>query len=213
MKKIWLLIILFLCAFSISNAQELRFEVGADYSVKKLKFGIETQFRKSSLIDTDFLGLIEAEIFYKITNNFNIEIGYRFKTNVADFYPESYVDYNNKHRFTFDLGYNLLRFDNDIKLKNTIRYQINFSENGKQNNYLRNEFELNYKITKIFNPYLAPSIYYNLNKKEFSEFRIELGSDFEFGKNSVGVFYIVEIDILGTERTRYILGLSYGIGI
>lgn len=211
MKHCFLYIFLIFGAFSICHAQELRLEVGADYTIKRFNLAVEVQLRMPSLIENDFLGLIEAEVVYKITKRLHLELGYRFKTNVAEFYPESHIDYNNKHRLAFDLGYSLRRFDNGIKLGNTIRYQMNLSESGKHNHYFRNEFELNYKISKLLKPYIAPSIYYNINKQEFSKFRIELGNKFEFDKNNIGVYYIIEADISRTEKTRYVIGVQYGI--
>lgn len=205
------ILFLFIICVKFAFSQETRFEIGADYTIKKFNIGLEAQLRKPSLIKNDYLGLFQAEVEYEICKRLGFEVGYRFKTDIEEFYSESHIDYNSKHRLTFDLGYNAKRFDNDIKLKNTVRYQTNFSENGKRNNYLRNEFELNYSLTNKFEPYIAPGIYYNLDEKHFSEFRIEIGSGFEFGKNSIDVFYIIELDVLGVERTRYILGLAYGV--
>lgn len=205
------ILFIFIISVKFAFSQETRFEIGTDYTIKKFNIGLEAQLRKPSLIKNDYLGLFQAEVEYEICKQLDFEVGYRFKTDIEEFYPESHIDYNSKHRFTFDLGYNAKRFDNDIKLKNTVRYQTNFSQNEKRKNYLRNEFELNYKLTNKFEPYIAPSIYYNLDKKHFSEFRIEIGSGFELGKNSIDVFYIIELDVLGVERTRYILGLAYGV--
>ncbi len=190
-------------------SQEVRLEIGANYTINKFNIGLETQLRKPSLIKDDYLGLIQTKVGYEITKRFDFEIAYRFKSNIEEFYPETHIEYNNKHRLIFEMAYNLKRFENDIKLKNAIRYQTSFSGSGNIKNYFRNEFELNYKLTNKFKPHIAPIIYYNIDEKRFSEFRAKLGSEFEFYKNSIDIFYIIEIDIVGIERTRYILGIAY----
>ena len=212
MKHCVLYIFVLLFTITLCNAQELRFEAGVGYTYKKFDIAFESQLRKPSFIKNELLVLLEAEVEYEIMNRLNFEVGYRFKTNIAEFYPESSIDYNNKHRFAFELSYSLPRFDNDIKLKNALRYQINLSESGKQNYYFRNEFELNYKITRILKPYIAPSIYYNINKRTFSEIRIELGNELEFGRNSMTIFYVIETYFSRADRTNYIVGVSYSIG-
>ncbi|MDD2387336.1 MAG: DUF2490 domain-containing protein [Bacteroidales bacterium] len=213
MRYTLIYILILIVFFQNSYSQELRLEAGIDYTIKKINIGLETELRKPSIINNDYLGLIQTEIGYEISKRFDFEIAYRFKTNIEEFYPESHVEYNNKHRLTFEIAYNLKRFDNDIKLKDAIRYQTNFSESGKIKNYLRNEFELNYKLTNVFKPYIAPIVYYNIDENRFSEFRIKLGSEFEFGKNSIDIFYIIEIDIARIERTRYIVGIAYGFSL
>ncbi|MDD2636183.1 MAG: DUF2490 domain-containing protein [Bacteroidales bacterium] len=206
-------ILLLVVLFQNIYSQELRFEAGLDYTIKKINIGLATELRQPSVLNNDYLGLIETEIEYKITNRFDVEVGYRFKTNIEEFYPENHIEYNNKHRLTFEMAYNLRRFENDIKLKDAIRYQTNFSESGKIKNYLRNAFELNYKLTNKFKPYITNILYYNIDENRFSEYRLKLGSEFDIGKNSLDLFYIIEIDLSRIERTRYILGIAYGFSL
>ena len=213
MRYTLIYILILIVFFQNSYSQEVRLEAGIDYTIKKINIGLETELRKPSIMNNDYLGSIQTEIEYEISKRFDFEISYRFKTNIEEFYPENHLEYNNKHRLTFEIAYNLKRFDNDIKLKDAIRYQTNFSESGKIKNYLRNEFEVNYKLTNVFKPYIAPIVYYNIDENRFSEFRIKLGSEFEFGKNSIDIFYIIEIDIARIERTRYIVGIAYGFSL
>jgi hypothetical protein len=206
-------ILLLVVLFQNIYSQELRLEAGVNYTIKKINIGLDTEIRQPSVLYNDYLGLMQTKIGYEISKRFDLELGYRYKTNIEEFYPESHVEYNNKHRLTLEMAYNLKRFNNDIKLKDAIRYQANFSESGKMKKYLRNSFELNYNLTNKFKPYIANIFYYNIDENRFSEYRLKLGSDFEIGKNSLDLFYIIEIDIAKIERTRYILGIAYSFSL
>ncbi|WP_462280666.1 DUF2490 domain-containing protein [Salinivirga cyanobacteriivorans] len=212
MKHGILLLMLFIFHGFYVHGQELRGELGVGSDIAKFKGDAELQIRRLSIENNSYSLLGQLKIEYEAADWLDVGITYRYKaTGESDSYADNHIDYNNKNRYTFDLQYKSDRFDNDIKLKNRLRYQVNVDADGDKVTYFRNRLTLDYKLTNLYRPYMAAEVYYKTDEQIIKNLRLYLGSEFEMERHSIELFYILEADIEKKPEMVYILGLAYGI--
>jgi hypothetical protein len=211
-----LILLLILVAFipKYQYAQELRGIAGIKYEIGSLGLDTEFQGRRISPTENKQSALWSLGAEYALTDWLDIQAAYRYAaTGRSGFYAESSIDYKNKDRFTFDAQLKSKRFDNDAKLKNRLRYQINISDKGNVSHYIREKVSFEYKLSGFYRPFAEVEMYYDTDNKEIKALRLYLGSEFDMDKHVVSLTYIMEADVRTSIDFLYILELAYSFDL
>ncbi|PLX18630.1 MAG: hypothetical protein C0599_11900 [Salinivirgaceae bacterium] len=192
-------------------SQEYRIEAGLGYNIQRVGLSADLQGRSGYSDNQSYNSILsQFGVEYELSKRFDLAASARYTNSKEnDSFSESSIDYDNKSRLTFDLGYNAKRYDNQIKFKNRLRYQVNINEGGIQKSYFREKVTFDYKLSDLLSPYAAIEVYYHLQKQELSAYRIYLGSEIEMGKHKVDCFFINEISHKNSFELFYILGIAY----
>ncbi|MFO7864074.1 MAG: DUF2490 domain-containing protein [Salinivirgaceae bacterium] len=192
------------------NAQELRGIAGIKYELGSVGFDTEFQTRRLSPTENKQSLLWSFGTEYALTDWLDVQAAYRYAASgQSGFYAESSIDYKNKDRVTFDAQLKSKRFDNELKLKNRLRYQINISNKGNVSHYIREKVSFEYKLTGLYRPFAEVEMYYDTDKEEVKALRLYLGSEFDMDKHVVSVTYIMEADVRSSIDLLYMLELAY----
>ena len=205
------LVISQLIAFSFSvSAQEMRVGAGVGFTLSKFQLGTEVQYRHISPVENQKALLWQSQVEYGIFKWLDAGLSYRYAgTFDGNQKLSNRIDYDARNRFTTDLQLKTQRFDNDVKLKNRVRYQVSVKEGGKTKNYLRNKFSIDYKLTSLFRPFADLEVYYNIREEQFQSVRLNLGSSWVLHKHVVDVAAIAEADWSDYFQMNYVLELTY----
>jgi len=199
----------------VAFSQEYRAEAGFSYDINDLEISAAFQGRTGINENQSYTsGLTQLAVDYKLYKRFDVGISFRhtISEETASF-SENSIDNENKNRLTFDLGADTKRFDNEIKIKTRLRYQLNRDDDGDQKAYIREKITFDYKLTGLLRPYAALEIYYHIQEQELRAYRLYLGSEFDMDKHKLDFYYILEANV--SERTDlfYMLGVAYKFGV
>ena len=139
----------------------------------------------------------ELSLSYKIFDNLNINIPYRFII----------LKDKTRHRLSFGGSYKLVI--KPISMGYRIKYQRTNESGESSKNLIRNKFTIEYKLNKIIEPYISWELFYDKTRNDyFSNNRVSIGFSFSNlpQKNSLKIFYIIKKE--GTTKSN-IIGLSY----
>lgn len=205
------IIFIFLLLSNILFSQEYRAEFALSYTINQLQINTELQGRTGFNENQSYnSGLAQLGIEYELGKRIDMGMAYRYaftEENAA--LSENSIDYENKNRLTIDLGINLKRFENDLKIKNRLRYQMNIDDDGDQKSYIREKISLDYKLSNLWSPYSAIEVYYQAQKNQINAFRLYIGSEIDMNQHKLDFFYILEADIDTKTELFYILGMNY----
>ena len=189
---------LFLIAFRTVGAQEIRGELEFEKDLgKHFEVGGTLGLRKN-LTYSDHLvshGIIQADAAYAPFRFLKFKTGARYAVSIDEDHDiVGVMDVEDKLRFTTDVLFESHRWDNDLKLSNRVRCQYMVYNSNKSETLWRNKLELDYKLTKHVNPYIALEPFYSFGEQELESFRLYLGADFEIFKHSFDFFVINEFE-------------------
>jgi hypothetical protein len=200
--------------------------IGVDYSpIKKLKIGIEQNWRlkeDSSVTDEYFT---ETSIQYEILKNFDIAFGARFikeNDNVG-----KKQGYESHFRFNLDAGYKYeikrFTFSHRIRYQNKKELNLPDTEINLPNEIMRFKTDLEYNIRKWpLDPEFSVELFSGLEGVEqirdlnLDKIRLTFGTDYKIKKyGKFGIFYRYEENIITffKNETLHVLGLSYNYSI
>jgi hypothetical protein len=196
-------------------AQEYRLEGAFSYDIYDLGLTTELQGRTGFNENQSYNScLTQIGVEYKLGKRFDIGAAFRYTfTEEATYLSKNSVDYDNKNRLTFDLGTNLKRFDNELKIKNRLRSQMNINDDGDQKFFIREKITFDYKLSNLWSPYTSLELHYQLQKNEIKAYRLYFGSEVALDKHKLDFFYILEANINTNTEFFYVLGVAYRFGI
>jgi hypothetical protein len=212
-----LLFVLFVCCFSIVHAQVndagLWLTVSAEKKLNnrfKLGMAQEVRWRENySMIGTIFT---DVSIGYKVSKGLNVSANYRLA-----FRQSLDLEFNNRHRFYFDLSYrqkfNKLILSARSRIQNQSDFQRNNGEFDRSVLYWRNKLTAKWNLKKIA-PYAAFEVYYTLNNAEkniVDGLRMAVGVDYNLSKKStLTPYFLVDKEVqVANPLTSYIVGIEY----
>lgn len=212
MKK-YILTLMFLSPlFSVFSQDGVSLWAGANASKKinkKLGFSIGAQVRMPENITYTQSYLVELGASYKLIKGLELSGYYRFINKRKD---ETKV-WKNRHRFYTDLSYgNKL---GPIKFENRLRYQHQFKDNdgeiGFDKSYLRNKLEFSYPNKSDFTPFVSGDLFYEIGGV-VDQLRPKAGVNYKINKkNAIEASIFKNVDLVGTESSGPIIGLSYKV--
>lgn len=196
-------------------AQEYRLEGAFSYDIYDLELTSELQGRKGFNENQSYNScLTQIGVEYNLGKRFDIGAAFRYTfTEETTSLSKNSVDYDNKNRLTFDLGANLKRFDNEIKIKNRLRSQMNINDDGDQKFFIREKFTFDYKLSNLWNPYTSLEVYYQLQTNEIKAYRLYLGSEIDLEQHELDFYYILEANVNSKTELFYMLGMAYRFGL
>jgi len=190
-------------AFSQSTDKELWTGAGIRYDInRRFRMDIEQECRWKDQMGTFKFTYTEVGIRWRINRMFSIRGKYRYLFVPDDydggkFYLDGNVDLSKK-RFPLSISYRL-------------RYERgNEFVVSKMENWLRNQFEINWNMSKIADPYLGWENFRRLDGiNEARANRYSFGSDWRLSKIiSLSSFYIFEDEFnVKKPLDRHIIGL------
>lgn len=214
MKKLILITFLFLPFLSQSqDGLALWTGVGVEKKINK-KFSVnlnaQARFVENLSFAQTYLG--EVGLSYKIIKNLEITGYYRFINRRKD----ETKDFKNRHRFYGDLSYD--KKLGVIKVGYRLRYQHQFRDNdgeiGFDTSYLRNKLEVSYPNKTKFTPYVSGDLFYEINGNGFDQIRPKAGVSYKINKkSSLDASIFTNVDLVGTEKSNPIIGLTYKLKI
>jgi hypothetical protein len=127
---------------------------------------------------------------------------------VKEILPKLEID--EKLRFTLDLKHKSDWINENLRIRNRIRYQHSSIISGASKDYIRYRLALDCRFNEDVRPYLALEPYQAVDDLEFARVRLYLGANLEILKNELNIYFIIE----GRERnnalsSNYIMGVSY----
>jgi ribosomal protein S30 len=163
---------------SLSQSTDYQLWTGASAQIKvgkKIRFGIEQQFRFKDTISSFKNTFTAGGIKWKLSKRFALKAVYRFTIVPND---------NNHGRVSTDLIYSWDKKKFPLRVKNRFRYQRRSDFNStKRTSYFRNKLLFEYNLSKIVDPFIAGEIFYRLNgKNEFRVWRINTGLTWRLSK-------------------------------
>ena len=176
---------------------------------KKLGISLGAQVRMPENISYMQTYLAELGVSYKIIKGLEVSGYYRFINKRKD---ETKV-WKNRHRFYTDLSYgNKL---GPIKFENRLRYQHQFKDNdgeiGFDKSYLRNKLEFSYPNKSDFTPFVSGDLFYEIGSV-VDQLRPKVGVNYKINKkNAIEASIFKNVDLVGTENSGPIFGLSYKV--
>lgn len=210
MKKIILIAFLFLPFLAQSqDGLALWTGVGVEKKInKKFSVNLNAQARLVENISYTQTYLGEIGLSYKIIKNLEITGYYRFINRRKN----ETKDFKNRHRFYGDLSYD--KKLGVIKLDYRLRYQHQFKDNdgeiGFDTSYLRNKLEVSYPNKTKFTPYVSGDLFYEINGNGFDQIRPKAGVSYKINKkSSIDASVFTNVDLVGTEKSNPIIGLTY----
>lgn len=159
---------------------------------------------------------LEATMAYKFNDHLAVKGGYRY-TFIEENNRYIFIEGNSRQRFNGDINYNIGSGKTKVSLNFRTRYQKTIKmASDKELDYVRQNIELEYNLTKKARPYFSVEPFYRLNKiNEIRAIRYTMGLTSEITKQlSVNPFYRFEKEINVEESEKmYIIGLmlSYKI--
>lgn len=199
--------LLLLCA--TMQAQELRLGAGAEFAAQKQVFNGEVQWRKDMFESSHSVLLMQLGATHRLNNYCRIGADYRYSTGLRGIYTESNIDYLSRHRVAVELKLYTKRFDNDIRMSNNFSYQLQIREDKRIRNYLRNEIVVDYRITRVFKPFVGAEVFYSMSERSFPMMRFCIGADLSFGKHGIEAAYKADYFLKSNNRAEYIMQISY----
>lgn len=209
MKKLILITFLFLPFLSQSqDGLALWTGVGVEKKINK-KFSVnlnaQARFVENLSFAQTYLG--EVGLSYKIIKNLEITGYYRFINRRKD----ETKDFKNRHRFYGDLSYD--KKLGVIKVGYRLRYQHQFKDNdgeiGFDASYWRNKLEVSYPNKTKFTPYISGDLFYQVGSG-FDQLRPKAGISYKINKkSSIDASVFTNVDLVGTEKSNPIIGLTY----
>ena len=184
---------LFLWPYLNTNAQELR--LGIDYDKRilpKLEIDSKAQLRKIMNQSSSLYSIFQAGLTYEISENISLSGSIRYSSASGEFDDEIIDEINEKIRYTADLKLRTKQFNNDITIKNRIRYQHSAIIADDDRDYIRDKFSIEYKLTRGMKPYVAVEPYLILEEKRIRKLRFYMGSEFELSDNEFELCFILE---------------------
>ncbi len=203
--------LLLLCA--TMQAQELRLGAGAEFAAQKQVFNGEVQWRKDMFVSSHSVLLMQLGATHRLNNYSRIGADYRFSTGLHDMYTESNIDYLSRHRVAVALKFTTKRFNNSVRMSNNLCYQVQIREDKRIRNYLRNEIEVDYRITRVFKPFVSAEVFYSINETSFPMMRFSLGANLSFGRHGIEAAYKADYFLKSNDRAEYIMQIAYIIEI
>lgn len=192
------------------QAQEVRLGGGVNYNWHNFKLGTDVQYRNLSPSEKQHVFLGQSELEYGVYKWLDVGLSYRYAA-MRDYKRllENRIDYEARNRFTFDVQLKSKRFENDVKIKNRLRYQVSVKENGKTKNYVRNKSTIDYKLTSLLRPFAEVEVYYNIREQALQSARFYLGSSWVIDDHTIDIAAIVEADWSNYFQLNYVLELTY----
>ena len=176
-----------------TSAQEMRFGVGYEKNIlPKLEIDGKVQLRKRINQSKAYYSIVQAGLAYDISENITVSGSFRYSTAPGGFDEEINDDINEKMRYTANFILGTKRFNNDIKIRNRLRYQHSVVISDDDRDYIRNKLIIDYKLTKRMKPYVAVEPYLLLEEQRLRKLRFYLGSEFELFSNELELCFIVE---------------------
>lgn len=169
---------------------------------KKWKASLEEEVRlqdNSTRLRTSYLNLDAA---YSITDRFAIGGAYRFIIRPDEI----------SNRIYSDISYSQPLEDFTIKVR--VRVQHEFVRNEPDENYLRPQLSLEYRISKKLEPFIEEELFYQLFYYEcdlFNESRTTAGMRYKFDKHhTLKGYYLLEKEFnVNDPLTAHVLGFAY----
>jgi len=165
---------------------------------------VEGELRFNNNISSQQLGFTETGLKYTVNNYLAFKGNYRF---IAK--PNK----NNRNRIALDAYFGWRKNTFPLSVKYRLRFQDTKENNTKRKfTYLRNEFTLKYKLSKIVDPYISYEVFYRLNKiNQFSTTRVYFGLNWKLNKcMSLSTFYCIQnnVNIINPTK-KNILGVLF----
>ncbi|MBN2275758.1 MAG: DUF2490 domain-containing protein [Bacteroidales bacterium] len=215
MKTLKAIILFCPLMFQSAMAQEFRSSLALDYAIfSKMNAELEFKACQSFIPDKYSKKTIQGSLDYSLSKRWKLSASYawssvsKFTGNTEEIGEETL----DRQRYTADLFYKPKRFDNELRLTNKFRYQYSVTENSKSKAYIRNKITLDYKFSKILEPYIALEPYYNIHAQRFSYLRLYIGNEMTVMKTKMEMYYIAEAR-LNEENfgVQYMLGIKLNI--
>jgi hypothetical protein len=202
---------LFLLPYLSTTAQELRLGIEYDKSVvPKLTVESKAQMRKNLNLSPGIYAIIQAGMSYELLKGISLSGTLRYSTATGESDEENIDEINEKIRYTADLKLKTRQFKNDITLKNRLRYQHSAILNENDKDYIRDKFSVEYRLTRVMQPYVAFEPYFILTQKKIRKLRIYLGSDLELFNNEFELCFILESKFKNEEVfVHHKIGIFY----
>jgi|WetSurMetagenome_2_1015567.scaffolds.fasta_scaffold08682_2 hypothetical protein len=213
MRQNLLYALLILAATPVLKGQEYRGSVAADFNIlSRLEGEAEIELRKAWIPESFFNRTFQCQIDYALTKRWTVGMMYSYSkiTEKAEYTIDEGDENLDRNRFGINLTYQAKRFDNDLRLSSRLRYQYSMVDDAKPRQYLRNKITLDYRITRIMNPYVAIEPYYRLETNKINIFRVYLGNEMPFFNTRLEIYYIAEIRLkIDYTTARYIVGMAF----
>jgi len=194
-KVIRHMITAYLCLWPYLNtsAQELR--LGIDYDKRilpKLEIDSKAQLRILMNQSSSLYSIIQAGLTYEISENISLSGSIRYSSASGESDEEIVDEVNEKIRYTADLKLRTKQLNNDITIKNRVRYQHSAIINDDDRDYIRDKFSIEYKLARGMKPYIAVEPYLILEEYKIRKLRFYFGSEFELFDNEFELCFIIE---------------------
>jgi len=169
---------------------------------KKWSVSLENELRlqdNSTRLRTDY---IDLQTKYKWTKRFDVSGAYRFIIKPDEIDQRIYAD------FAYEQPLDKWSIDGRI------RVQHQFNPTSQDEDYLRPQVTVHFKLSKKWEPFLEEEFFYRIfyNKgNEFDESRTSAGTKYKFNKhNSLKAFYLYEYQFNVNDPLRAnVMGVSY----
>ena len=169
---------------------------------KKWSVSLENELRlqdNSTRLRTDY---IDVSAKYKWTKRFDVSGSYRFIVKPDKLGQRIYADFSYEQpleKWTID---------------SRIRIQHQFNTTSDDENYLRPQVTLRYKLSKKWEPFIEQEFFYQLfyyQGDQFDESRTSAGTKYKFNKqHSLKGFYLYEYEFNVNDPLRAnVIGVSY----
>ena len=199
----YLLLLLFILPFSLIAQRPTDLELWSGGTVnfkfnKKLSLDLREQIRFDNNISTVKKSFTELGLKIKLGKRFGLKPAYRFNIKPGATF---------EHRLSFDGNYKWSKKGFPLILGYRMRIQHKFI-NPKT--YLRNKFQVKYKLSKLVDPFTAYELFFRFNgKNEFRVSRLTVGFDWRITKNfKISTFYRIQDDIfVNSPERQNIIGL------
>lgn len=169
---------------------------------KKWTVSLEEELRlqdNSTRLRSNYLDL---DVTYQCSKRFDVTGAFRFIMKPDELATRLYVDFSYSQPI------------NDWTVKGRIRVQHEFVPNAQDENYLRPQLTIEYRISKKCEPFIEEELFYQLfyyEGDQFNESRTSAGARYKFNKNhSVKMSYLFEKEFnVNDPLTANVVGASY----
>ena len=139
---------------------------------------------------------------YQLSKSFDLSAAYRFIIKTDETSQRIYTDFS----YEWEKG--------KWSVKPRVRLQHEFITNDVDENYIRPQLTVRYKISKKWEPFIEEELFYHAlyyKGSEFDESRTSAGTRFKFNKDhSLKIFYLYEYQFnVNDPLYANVLGISY----
>lgn len=205
--SIWVAVVITLASQGQATDQELWLGAKLKYKVSDTwKLGFQYEHRRDNNFEDPAQSFGELSSRFKLNKYFGLALAGRY----------SIRPNRDRVRLSVDLLFKYKEKGFPIRIGFRSRYQssyrLNPNKDVKDNldHAFRNKLVVEYNLSKLVDPYASGELYYDLNNREFSRYRLTLGADWNMTKKlSAATFIRSEGEIVEGQTEDHVT--IYGV--